>query len=68
MKKAMDGPRLISDLLDLAKIERREVSWTMIQTELGGVVSKAVDPLLALSKARHPDRSCLLAAVAGLCR
>jgi phosphoserine phosphatase RsbU/P len=45
--------RLISDLLDLAKIERREMSWTMVHADLREVVSKAVSPLIALSKTQQ---------------
>jgi len=45
--------RLISDLLDLAKIERREMSWTMVHADLREVVSKAVSPLIALTKTQQ---------------
>jgi signal transduction histidine kinase len=45
--------RLISELLDLARIERRVMSWTMVQADLREVVSKAVNPLIALSKTRQ---------------
>jgi signal transduction histidine kinase len=45
--------RLISDLLDLARIERREMSWTMVNADLREVVSKAVSPLVALSKTQQ---------------
>src|SRR5438552_532086 len=42
--------RLISDLLDLAKIERREMSWTMVHGDLRGIVYKAVNLLIALGQ------------------
>ena len=45
--------RLISDLLDLAKIERREMSWTMVHADLREIVSKAVTPLVALGKTQQ---------------
>jgi len=44
--------RLISDLLDLAKIERGEISWTMVQTDLREIVYKAVNPLITLGQTR----------------
>lgn len=45
--------RLISDLLDLARIERPEMSWTMVPGDLPEIVSKAVNPLVALASARQ---------------
>jgi signal transduction histidine kinase len=42
--------RLISELLDLAKIERHEMSWTMVNGDLREIVSKAVSSLVALGK------------------
>ncbi len=45
--------RLISNLLDLAKIERREMSWTMANADLREVVSKAVNTLTALCETRQ---------------
>jgi len=45
--------RLISDLLDLAKIERREMSWSMVPTDLQEIVSKAVNSLAALGKTQQ---------------
>jgi signal transduction histidine kinase len=45
--------RLITDLLDLAKIERREMSWSMVQADLQEIVAQAVNSLVALSKTQH---------------
>jgi len=45
--------RLISDLLDLARIERPEMSWAMVPGDLPEIVSKAVNPLVALASARQ---------------
>jgi signal transduction histidine kinase len=45
--------RLISDLLDLARIERPESSWSMVPGDLPEIVSKAVNPLVALANARQ---------------
>jgi signal transduction histidine kinase len=45
--------RLITDLLDLARIERREMSWTMADADLREVVSTAVAPLAASSRTQQ---------------
>jgi signal transduction histidine kinase len=45
--------RLISDLLDLAKIEKQQMSWAMVPGELPEIVSRAVNPLVALANARQ---------------
>jgi len=44
--------RLISDLLDLAKIESGAVNWRLAERDLRAIVSEAVAPLAAMAEER----------------
>ncbi len=45
--------RLITDLLDLARIEKRQMGWTVVEADLREVVAKALAPLAAVSRTQQ---------------